>query len=136
MAPKFTETINPPTLLAYYLTLPKWVREHSLITNCFYALEYHQTRTTIRNKELAMNFAASFLRPLDDRMMKVIKEGIASKKLRLNVELGKQMVNERKFWAIDIHEVGEESGDEGNIRKGDDKSMGLDDSDASGLTMA
>ncbi len=83
-----------------------------------------------------MNFAASFLRPLDDRMMKVIKEGIASKKLRLNVELGKQMVNERKFWAIDIHEVGEESGDEGNIRKGDDKSMGLDDSDASGLTMA
>lgn len=40
------------------------------------------------------------------------------------------MVNERKFWAIDIHEVGEESGDEGNIRKGDDKSLGLDDADA------
>lgn len=48
VVPKYTQIINPPTLLTYYLTLPTWVREHQAITNVFYAMEYHQTRTDIR----------------------------------------------------------------------------------------
>jgi hypothetical protein len=43
--------------------------------------------------------------------MKVLKEGMTAHKLRLNIELAKIMVNERKFWMIDIHEVGEEASD-------------------------
>jgi hypothetical protein len=110
--PKYTQTVNPPTLLTYYLTMPKWAREHSLITHVFYAMEYHQTRTSIRDKELAMNFAASFLRPIDTMLMNCIKEVAAAKKIRLNVELGKQMMNELKFYALDVHELGELSEDE------------------------
>ncbi len=39
--PKYTEIINPPTLLSYFLTLPEWARKNSIVTNCFYAMEYH-----------------------------------------------------------------------------------------------
>lgn len=112
--PQYTKDVNPPTLLAYYMTMPKWAREHSLITHVFYAMEYHQTRTNIRDKELAMNFAASFLRPIDTMLMNCIKEVAAAKKIRLNVELGKQMMNDLKFYSLDIHELGELSEDEKN----------------------
>lgn len=112
VVPQYTRIVNPPTLLSYYMTMPKWAREHSLVTHVFYAMEYHQTRTSIRDKELAMNFAASFLRPIDTMLMNCIKEVAAAKKIRLNVELGKQMMNELKFFAMDIHELGELSEDE------------------------
>lgn len=112
IVPQHTVNVNPPTLLSYYMTMPKWAREHSLVTHVFYAMEYHQTRTSIRDKELAMNFAASFLRPIDTMLMNCIKEVAAAKKVRLNVELGKQMMNELKFYSMDIHELGELSEDE------------------------
>lgn len=75
-------------------------------------MEFNQPRTSIRDKELALNFAASFLRPIEGKLLDVIKEVAAAKKIRLNVELGKQMMNELKFYAIDPHEVGEKSDDE------------------------
>lgn len=67
----------------------------------------------IRDKELALNYAASFLRPIDEKLIEVIKEVASAKKIRLNVELGKQMMNELRFWQIDPMEVGEESDEEG-----------------------
>ena len=60
-----------------------------------------------------MNYAASFLRPIDEKLIEVIKEVASAKKIRLNVELGKQMMNELRFWQIDPMEVGEESDEEG-----------------------
>jgi len=42
----------------------------------------------------------------------VIKEVAAAKKIRMNIELGKQMMNELRFYDIDPHEVGEQSDDE------------------------
>jgi hypothetical protein len=110
--PQFQKTINPATLLAYYSTLPSWCRNHSLVTNAFFALEYHQPRVGIRDKELALNFVASFLRPIDGKLLDVIKEVAAAKKIRLNIELGKQMMNELRFYEIDPHELGEKSDDE------------------------
>jgi hypothetical protein len=103
-------------------------------------MEYHQTRTTIRDKELALNFVASFLRPIDTKLLNCIKEVAAAKKIRLNVELGKQMVNDIKYWEIDVHEIGELSEDE----QGDDEKKlmkmltrnGLDDDDDDQLTIA
>ena len=56
--------------------------------------------------------AASFLRPIDIKLLNCIKEVAAAKKIRLNVELGKQMVNDVKFWDLDVHEIGELSEDE------------------------
>jgi hypothetical protein len=47
---------------------------------------------------LALNYAASFLRPIDEKLIEVIKEVAAAKKIRLNIELGKQMMNELRFW--------------------------------------
>ena len=75
-----------------------------------------------------MNFAASFFRPFDDRLMKVLKEGMTAQKLRLNIELAKIMVNERKFWMIDIHEVGEEASD-GESKSKQKNLNSIDDSD-------
>jgi hypothetical protein len=62
---------------------------------------------------LALNYAASFLRPIDEKLIEVIKEVAAAKKIRLNIELGKQMMNELRFWQIDPFEVGDESDEEG-----------------------
>jgi hypothetical protein len=111
-------------LLTYYLTMPQWVREHNAITNTFYALEYHQTRTSIRQKELALNFVASFLRPIEGKLLDVIKDVAAAKKLRLNVELGKKMLSEVRFWEFDYTELGEMTGDE--EREGGKKQHGVD----------
>jgi hypothetical protein len=110
--PEYSRIINPPTLLAYYSTLPAWCRNHSLVTNALFALEYHQPRVGIRDKELALNFVASYLRPIDGKLLDVIKEVAAAKKIRLNIELGKQMMNELRFYDLDPHEIGEKSDDE------------------------
>jgi hypothetical protein len=39
--PEYSRIINPPTLFAYYSTLPSWCRNHSLVTNALFALEFH-----------------------------------------------------------------------------------------------
>jgi len=44
--------------------------------------------------------------------MNCVKEVAAAKKIRLNAELGKQMLNDMRFWLQDIHELGETSEDE------------------------
>ena len=110
--PKFLEMINPPTLLTYYKTMPEWCRKSTIVTNTFYAMEYHQTKTSIRDKELALNLAASMLRPIGRRLMNCLKEHCAAKKVQLNVELGKRMMNECKFHFLEITELGETSEDE------------------------
>jgi hypothetical protein len=47
---------------------------------------------------LALNYSASFLRTIDEKLIEVIKEVATAKKIRLNIELGKQMMNELRFW--------------------------------------
>jgi hypothetical protein len=111
--PTWTEDINPPSLFAYHSTLPNWARNNVLITNVLFAMEFHQPRTDIRDKELALNYAASFMRPIDDRLLKVIKIAATAKKTRLNIELAKTMVNELRFWHFDPMDVGDESDEEG-----------------------
>jgi|LakMenEpi03Aug12_release.lakeMendotaPanAssembly.Ray.scaffolds.fasta_scaffold110751_1 hypothetical protein len=39
--PAFMKNTNPPSLWAYYLTLPTWLRNNSVIYNCVHAFEYH-----------------------------------------------------------------------------------------------
>jgi hypothetical protein len=90
--PAFMQKTNPPSLWAYYLTLPSWCRNNPVIYNMVHAFEYHQPRLDIRQKELAMNFACSYLRPIEGRLRDVIIEVASSKKIRLNIELGKQML--------------------------------------------
>ena len=43
----------------------------------------------IRQKELAMNFACSLLRPIEGRLKDVIVEGSQAVKIRLDIGLGK-----------------------------------------------
>ena len=61
-----------------------------------------------------MNLACSYLRPIEGKLHDVICEVAASNKIRLNVELGKQMMNELRFYTIDVTELGDSSGDEGD----------------------
>lgn len=91
--PDFVNTINPPSLWAYYETLPKWARDHSLIRNVMIAFEYHKPITTIREKEIAMNYACSFIKPIHKDLENVIIEVATSNKLRLNIQRGKEMLN-------------------------------------------
>ena len=44
---------------------------------------------TLREKELAMNLACSYLRPIEGRLKEVIMQAAQSQKIRLDVSLGK-----------------------------------------------
>lgn len=110
--PNFVDLINPPSLIPYYQTLPKYWRENPYIRNMLYAMEYHKPNLTIRQKELAMNFGCSLLRPIEGRMRDVLIEVASSQKIRMNMAMGKEMMNELKFYELDITELGEKSDDE------------------------
>jgi len=49
------------------------------------AFEYHKPNLDIRDKELALNYACSFIRPIDKQLEEVIIEVASSQKIRLNV---------------------------------------------------
>jgi hypothetical protein len=78
-------TINPPSLWSYYETLPKWCRDHPVVRNVLMAFEYHKTGLDIRQKELSLNLACSFVRPIDPMLEDVIVEIASSHKIRLNI---------------------------------------------------
>ena len=66
-----------------------------------------------------MNLACSYIQPIEGRLLDVLAEIGASHKIRMNIGMGKEMVNELRFWSIDPLEVGdisedEEGGDDGN----------------------
>ena len=83
--PNFMNEVNPPSLWAYYSTLPSWARNHPAVRNVMMAFEYHKPTMDIRNKELALNFACSFIRPIDPALQEVIIEVASSQKIRLNI---------------------------------------------------
>jgi hypothetical protein len=41
IVPQFMKNTNPPSLWAYYLTLPTWCRNNPVIYNVMHAFEYH-----------------------------------------------------------------------------------------------
>lgn len=106
------ERMPNPSLWAYYSTLPAWCRNHSIVRSILFAFEYHKPELTLRDKELAMNLACSYLRPIEGRLKEVIIQAAQSQKLRLDVTLGKQMMNELKFYAPDPATLGSDTEDE------------------------
>jgi hypothetical protein len=46
--PDYANTINPPSLWAYYETLPTWAREHPAVRNVLMAFEYHKPTLELR----------------------------------------------------------------------------------------
>lgn len=110
--PDYMKQVNPPSLWAYYETLPKWLRDHPIVRNVLMAFEYHKPTLGIRDKELALNYACSFIRPIDKALEDVIIEIATSNKIRLNIALGKEMVNELKFYDIDPDTLGSETEEE------------------------
>jgi hypothetical protein len=46
--PDFINKINPPSLWAYYETLPQWARDHPAVRNVLMAFEYHKPTLEIR----------------------------------------------------------------------------------------
>lgn len=108
-------TINPPSLWAYYLTLPKWARDHPTVRNVLMAFEYHKPTLTIRQKELGMNYAMSFIRPIDPELENVIIDIASSQKIRLNIQKGKEMINSLKFYEIDEFDLGSDTEEEDEL---------------------
>ena len=59
-----------------------------------------------------MNFACSYFRPIEGRLRDVIIEVATSKKIRVNIEKGKQMLAECEFYEIEPEWLGDTSEDE------------------------
>lgn len=117
--PDFMNTINPPSLFAYYETLPKWARDHPAVRNVLMAFEFHKPTLDIRQKELAMNYAMSYIRPIDPQMEDIIIEVATSTKLRMNIARGKEMINQLKFYEIEETELGTDTESEEEIGEGE-----------------
>lgn len=109
--PDYLKTVNSPTLWTYWETLPSWARNEPLIRNVMMAMEYRQPSLSIRQKEEALNFACSFLRPLDQQLRGVIAEAANSNKIQLDMKLGTRMLTELQFYTIDPEWLGSESED-------------------------
>lgn len=110
--PNFVKDVNPPSLWAYYYTLPRWARDDPVIRNVVMAMEYRQPGVDIRAKEQLLNFACSFLRPIDPILREVIVEAAAANKIDLNMKLGTQMINELPFYTFEPEDLGSESDEE------------------------
>jgi len=54
------------------------------------------------------------LRPIEGRLRDVITEVAKSKKIRVNIENGKVMMNELNFYTIDVAELGSDTEDDGD----------------------
>jgi hypothetical protein len=113
--PDFINTINPPSLFAYYETLPKWARDHPAVRNVLMAFEFHKPTLNVREKEVAMNYAMSFIRPIDKDLEDVIIEVATSNKIRMNIARGKEMINQLKFYEIDDHTLGTDTEEEEEV---------------------
>ena len=56
------------------------------------AMEYHHPGLHIREKENALNYACSFLRPVDSVMREMLVDACMSSKIQLNMERGQKML--------------------------------------------
>jgi hypothetical protein len=79
------------------------------------AFEYHKPTVDIRQKEIAMNYAMSFIRPIDKELEDVIIEVANSNKLRMNIARGKEMINQLKFYEIDEFTLGTDTEEEEEV---------------------
>ena len=85
-----------------------------MVRNVLYAFEYHKPHMDIRQKELAMNMICSYLRPVEGRLKDVIVEVSKATKIRLDVNLGKQMLNELKFEEFHKEDLGSDNDEDGD----------------------
>jgi hypothetical protein len=66
--PDYMKTSFPPTLFAYFNTLPSFSRDHPAIRSIFMGLEHKQPKIDLQSKELALNYACSLMLPLSEDM--------------------------------------------------------------------
>lgn len=109
--PDYMKLVNTPTLWTYYETLPKWARNDPVVRNVMMAMEYKQPHLGIREKENALNFACSFLRPIDKQFRILLTEAVISNKIQMNMKKGTKMLTELQFYTLDIDWLGSESED-------------------------
>ena len=114
VCPEFKKESSPPSLWTYYETLPQWCRDHPLIRQTLFALEYSKPHLDIRQKELGLNFMASMITPVEGRLREVICEVAYSNKIRVNLTNAKEMMAELNMYTIDVAELGTDTEDEGN----------------------
>ncbi len=62
-----------------------------------------------------MNYAMSFIRPIDKDLEDVIIEVATSNKIRMNIARGKEMINQLKFYEIDEYTLGTDTEEEEEI---------------------
>lgn len=85
--------VKTQSLWAYFNTLPDWARNNPAIRNVFMAMEYNRPNVSMRNKEVALNYACSMLLPIDKLTEEVIVIWATSNKERMTVEKGKMLLS-------------------------------------------
>jgi hypothetical protein len=90
----------PPSLWTYFETLPDWCRDHPYVRDVLMGLEYHQNRTSIKDKELALNYACSLIRPIGKDLRRIIWSIATSNKLRMNVERAKLLKKDLPYYEV------------------------------------
>lgn len=58
----------PGMLWAYYSLLPDYARNNPIVRNSYIALEHHQPRMTLEQKQVALNLACSLVMPIGPDM--------------------------------------------------------------------
>lgn len=61
---------------------------------------------------MSLNLAASMIQPIEGKLQDVIASLCASNKIRLNMETGKEMMNELRYYKVDPEDPDSESDDE------------------------
>ena len=109
-----------PSLWAYFNTLPTWARANPIVRNVFMAMEYNRPNVSMRSKEVSLNYACSLILPIDKATEDVILIWANSRKLRLNQELGNEllMTPDSEFVCSD-DEGSDDSDDEDEEGEGD-----------------
>lgn len=95
-----------PSLFAYYETLPSWVRNDPYIRNVVMAFEHHKPNVPIEQKELALNFACSLIRPIEGTFREVVVDLINSNPVQVDIKTGLQAMNDLPFWVPDHEKYG------------------------------
>ena len=98
--------VKTPSLWAYFYTLPRWVRDNDVVRNIFLNLEHHTPRTSMRDKEIGLNLAASLLLPLDEEVEKMVEVVHRSHKYQLNCQRGEQMLRDMPVTRLNPDKVG------------------------------
>ncbi|CAI2384693.1 unnamed protein product [Moneuplotes crassus] len=98
--------VETPSLWAYFETMPSWATDHPFVRQVLMGIEYNKPFERLKDKELALNFAMSLLKPIDKDTEKILLIMNDTRRVKMNYERGRQMMTEIKPWDLEFGQLG------------------------------